>query len=317
MKTKHLVLGATGGIGFSYTVELLSNNIKTTILVRDKEKAIKLFNNNPLLEVIVGDVNNLAQLKEISANKEFIFLGINVPYQLWEVQMENIVSNVIISAQQNKATILFPENNYAFGNIDKPITESTVPVPSTKKGKLRLRLVNSLKRATELNECKVIIVRLPDFFGPNVTNDLVKPMFGEAIQNKSIKWLINADIPHQFAYTPDISKYLFLLTLEHNLPNFFLINYSGITVSSIKDLSEKISRIQGNPKKVKIVPKFILNMIALFAPELKELKENFYQFENSILLIDDKLKNMYPNFNETKLDTALGMTLGWYEHNMK
>ena len=54
MDTKHLVLGATGGIGYSYTVELLSNNIKTTILVRNKEKAIKLFNNNPLLEIIVG-----------------------------------------------------------------------------------------------------------------------------------------------------------------------------------------------------------------------------------------------------------------------
>ncbi|WP_026452180.1 NAD(P)H-binding protein [Aequorivita capsosiphonis] len=133
MDTKHLVLGATGGIGFSYTAELLSHNIKTTILVRDKEKAIKLFKNNPLLEVIVGDVNNLTQLKEISANKEFIFLGINVPYQLWETQMEPIISNVIIAAKQHKATILFPENNYVFGNIDNPITESTVPQPSKKR----------------------------------------------------------------------------------------------------------------------------------------------------------------------------------------
>jgi nucleoside-diphosphate-sugar epimerase len=317
MNTKHLVLGATGGIGFSYTVELLSNNIRTTILVRNKEKAIKLFNNNPLLEVIVGDINNLALLKEISANKEFIFLGINLPYQLWEEQMENIISNVIISAKQNKATILFPENNYAFGNIDKPITESTVPLPSTKKGKLRLTVVNSFKRATERNDCKVIIIRLPDFFGPNVTNALIKPIFEEAIHNKSIKWLINADVPHQFAYTPDVSKYFYLLTLENNLPDFFLINYSGITVSSIKDLSEKISGIQGNPKKVKVAPKFILNIIALFVREVKELKENFYQFENSILLADDKLRNMYPKVNETKLDTALKITLGWYENNLK
>lgn len=317
MKTKHLVLGATGGIGFAYTVELLSNNTKTTILVRDKEKAIKLFKNHPLLEVIVGDVNNLTQLKEISANKDFIFLGINIPYQLWEAQMENIVSNVIIAAEQNKATILFPENNYAFGNINKPISESTVPKPDTKKGKLRLRLVNRLKKATERNDCKVIIIRLPDFFGPNVTNALIKPIFDEAIRNKSIKWIINADVPHQFAFTSDISKYFYSLTLENNLPCFFLINYSGITISSIKKLSEKISAIQGNPKKVKVAPKFLLNIIALFVPEVKELKENFYQFENSIILVDDKLKNMYPNVNETKLDTALKITLDWYENNMK
>ncbi|MCF8371365.1 MAG: hypothetical protein K9H64_07070 [Bacteroidales bacterium] len=101
------------------------------------------------------------------------FSDYNVPYQLWEEQMENIVSNVINTAKQNKATLLFPENNYAYGNIDKPITETTVPLPSTKKGELRLRLVNSLKKASERNDCKVIIVHLPDFFGPNVTNALL------------------------------------------------------------------------------------------------------------------------------------------------
>ncbi|MCF8371364.1 MAG: hypothetical protein K9H64_07065 [Bacteroidales bacterium] len=68
---------------------------------------------------------------------------------------------------------------------------------------------------------------------------------------------------------------------------------------------------------VKIAPKFILNIIALFVPEVKELKENFYQFENSILLVDDKLKNRYPKVNETNLDTALKITLDWYENNMK
>ena len=317
MDTKHLVLGATGGIGYSYTVELLSNNIKTTILVRNKEKAIKLFNNNPLLEIIVGDVNNLNQLKEISANKEFIFLGINVPYQLWEEQMENIISNVILSAKQNTATILFPENNYAFGNIDESITESTVPLPSTKKGKLRLRLVNMLKKAAESNDCKVIIIRLPDFFGPNVTNALIKPIFENAVNNKPIKWLINADIPHQFAYTPDIAKYFHILSQEENIKDFFLINYAGITVKSLKILSEKVSDIASNPAKIKVAPKFILNILALFVSEVKELKENFYQFENSIILNDMKIKNMYPNFKNTNLEIALKTTLHWYENNMK
>jgi len=316
MNTKHLVLGATGGIGFSYTLELLSNNIKTTILVRDKEKANKLFKNNPLLEIVVGDINDLNQLKEISSNKDFIFLGINVSYQFWEEQMENIVLNVIDSAKQNKATILFPENNYAFGNIDKPITESTVPQPSTKKGKLRLRLVNRLKKATERNDCKVIIIRLPDFFGPNVTNALIKPIFEEAVNNKPIKWLINADIPHQFAYTPDIAKYFHLLSQEENINDFFLINYGGITVKSLKTLSEAISNITESPAKVKVAPKFILNIIALFVPEVKELKENFYQFENSILLDDTAMKNRYTNIKNTSLEMALKTTIHWYEDNL-
>ncbi|WP_157418031.1 hypothetical protein [Aequorivita capsosiphonis] len=171
-----------------------------------------------------------------------------------------------------------------------------------------------MKKATERNDCKVIIMRLPNFFGPNVTNALIKPIFEEAIHNKPIKWLMNAAIPHQFAFTPDISKYFHRLTLETDLPNFFLVNYSGITVSSIKNLGEKISVIQGNPKKVKVAPKFLLHLIALFDPEVRELKENFYQFENSILLVDDSLKNRYPEINETTLETALKITLDWYEN---
>jgi hypothetical protein len=144
----------------------------------------------------------------------------------------------------------------------------------------------------------------------------MKPIFEEAIHNKPIKWLLNAAIPHQFAFTPDISKYFHWLTLEPDLPNFFLINYSRITVNSMNHFSEKISAIQGNPKKVKVVPKFLLNIIALFEPEVKELKENFYQFENSILLADSELKNKYSEINDTTLDTALKITLDWHESNM-
>jgi len=317
MNSKHLVLGATGSIGYAYTNLLISKGVKTTIFVRNKERAQELFGKNALLNIVIGDVNNLKELKRVSFDKDFIFCGINVPYQMWETQMKNMISNVIISAKQNNATILFPENNYAFGNVSTAITEETTPHPTTKKGKIRLNLVTQLKEATEKEDCKVIIIRLPDFFGPNVTNGLIKPIFEEAIKNKSIKWIINTNIPHQFAFTSDIANYFYLLTLENNLPNLFLINYSGITVSSIKYLAEKISEIQGNPKKVKVVPKLILNIIAFFAPEVKELKENFYQFENSIILDGDKLKNMYPKVNETKLETALKITLDWYENNMK
>ena len=108
-----------------------------------------------------------------------------------------------------------------------------------------------------------------------------------------------------------------MLTLENNLPNLFSINYGGITVSSIKDFSKRISEIQGNPEKVKVTPKFILNIIALFVPEVKELKENFYQFENSIIIEDSKIKKMYPKIKNTSIEKAIKTTLDWYKSNMK
>lgn len=315
MDKKYLVLGATGGIGYAFTGELIARGIKTTVFVRNVEKAESLFGSNPLIEIIAGDATNLKELKNASYNKDFIFCGINTPYQMWETQMENIISNVIASAKQNRATILFPENHYAFGNIGSPITENMVPKPSTKKGKIRLNLVNRLQTAASKKECKVVIIRLPDFFGPNVTNGLIKPIFNEAIKNKPIKWMINADVPHQFAYTPDVAKYFYLLSQENTLQEFFLINYGGITVDSMKYFSKKISEIQGNPEQVKVAPKLMLNILGLFVPELKELKENFYQFENSIILDDSKLRRMYPKVRNTSLENALENSLKWNKNN--
>lgn len=316
MNTSYLVLGATGGIGYSFTNELIARGIKTSIFVRDANKAKSLFGNNSLIEIIVGDVTNRKELKKASYNKDFIFCGINTPYQMWETHMENIISNVIASAKQNKATILFPDNHYAFGNIEVPITENTVPKPSTKKGEIRLNLINRFREAVNKKECRVVILRLPDFFGPNVTNGLMKPIFDEAVNNKPIKWMINAGVPHQFAYTPDVAKYFYLLSQEDKLQEFFLINYGGITVDSMKTFSMKISEIQGNPEQVKIVPKLMLNILSLFISELKELKENFYQFENSIILDDSKLKRMYPKVSNTSLENALKNTLKWNKNDL-
>ena len=317
METKYLILGATGSIGFAFTNELLSHGLKTTLLVRNKQKAKSLFNNNSLLEIIEGDVNDLSTLKSVAKDKDFIFHGINYPYNLWDKFMKQITQNVIEAAKQNKATILFPGNIYAFGNVLVKITEDSIPNPSTKKGVLRLELKRMLKDAAQQGDCKVVVLRLPDFFGPNVTNGLMKPIFGNAVEKKPIEWLIDADVPHQFVFTNDAAKLFLMLLKENNLPSYFLINYGGEVVASINEWSKTISKISGGTDKVKVNSKTILNILSWFVPVVKELKENFYQFENAILLDDTKLKKHYPNFQPTKMDDAIAETVEWFRNNSK
>lgn len=312
MKNIFLILGATGGIGFSFTNELITRKIHSTIFVRNKEKANQLFGKSEYLEIIEGDINDSKKLMKISKGKKFIFFGINFPYQEWESKFKPALDIVIKASREAKATILFPENNYAFGNVSTPIKESTIPDPTTKKGAVRLKLVQHLKAATKRNDCKAIVVRLPDFFGPNVTNGLMKPIFENAIKNKPMQWLINGNIPHQFAFTPDIAKLFYDLSQEEGLPDYYLLNYSGETVSSIKTLCETISSFTNNSSDVKVTPKFILNMISYFSPEVKSLKENFYQFENTIKLDDTKFSQSFPDFRKTQLSDAVKITIDWY-----
>jgi nucleoside-diphosphate-sugar epimerase len=314
MTSKHLVLGSTGSIGFAYANELLKNNIPLTVLVRNKEKAEKLFGKNPLIEIIVGDATDRNKLKEISKEKEIIFHGINYPYPLWEKNMELVTGNVIEAAGVNHATIIFPGNIYEFGNISE-ISDDTVPNPVTKKGKIRLKLHDLLQAAAESNICHVIFLRLPDFFGPNVTNGLVMPIFGNAAKKKAMSYLINAGIPHQFVFTPDAARLMFQLSLKKNIPAFTQYNYASFVVPSFNDFAKEIAAIGGGPSKVKVMPKWLIIALALFIPVLKELKENFYLFENNVMLNDEKVRKLMPEFHDTEMKAMIKETLDWFRKN--
>lgn len=314
MNSNYLILGATGSIGYAFTRLLLDENIPVTVLVRNREKAEKLFGKNDLLGIEEGDVTDLEKLKSVSKGKPFIFHGINYPYNLWEGNMQKATQNVIGAASQNKATIIFPGNIYEFGPVDE-ITEDMTAKPETKKGKIRLDLFNMLKQAAEESKCKVIFVRLPDFFGPNVTNGLIKPVFGNAAKKKAVNWLVNADVPHQFVFTPDAACVMFLLSKKKKLPAFANYNFGGYEVASVKELAKQISHITGGPAKVSVIPKWLIGILALFNPVVKELKENFYLFEKNVRLNDEKLKKDLPAFKPVSLEEAIRETVEWFREN--
>lgn len=316
MHGKYLILGSTGSIGYAFTTALLARQEPVTILVRSKERALKLFGNSSNLHVIEGDVTNRDLLSTLTSEASYIFHGINYPYHKWEAFMEPITQNIIDAASQNKSILLFPGNIYSFGNVAEEIKESTVPEPATKKGRLRWRLTQLLKNAADEGKCKVIILRLPDFWGPNVLNGLIKPIFGNAAKNKPIEWLIDADIPHQFVYTPDAAQLMLKLSKETKMDDFTLYNYGGKVIPSIKTWAREISSIAQSPDQVKVIPKFVLQIAGIFSPVIKELKENFYQFENSVILNDEKIRSKYPDFKPTPMTEAISETIDWFRTNV-
>lgn len=83
MKCSYLVLGATGSIGYAFTKVLLNRGIVTDIFVRNRFRAETLFDNHPLLRIHTGDMLDTGKLYSLSEKADYIFHGINFPYQEW------------------------------------------------------------------------------------------------------------------------------------------------------------------------------------------------------------------------------------------
>lgn len=322
--TTILVLGATGSIGYAVTQNLLARRFPITILVRNRAKAESLFPNQPTLTIVEGDVQDAALLKRIAAKQDFIFHGINYPYHKWLGNMDTATQKIIDAASQNHATIVLPGNIYNFGNIKEPIRENSRSDPCTRKGQLRVEIEAMLEQAAQAGGCRVINVRLPDFWGPNVLNEGVKPIFENALNGKALPWIVNADIPHQTVYTKDAAEIITRLMIREqqertqtDVPSkpYQVWNYGGTTLPSMRAWFKQISTLTGKPLRVQLYSRFLIRALGVFMPMLRELKEMLYLYENTILLDDKKVLALFPDFRPTPMKDALTETLTWFAQN--
>ncbi len=327
-----LILGATGSIGYAVTANLLARKLPVTILVRNRAKADALFPNEPTLTIVEGDVQDAALLNQIAVGTDFIFHGINYPYNQWFGNMDTATRKVIDAAAQGDSTIIFPGNVYNFGNTKEPIREDSRPNPCTRKGQLRVEIEAMLEQAANAGRCRVMTVRLPDFWGPNVLNDGIRPIFENALNGKALPWILNVDVPHQSVYTSDAAEIIARLILRNwamktssqttaiqaFVKPYEVYNYGGTTLPSIRSWFEQISALTGKSLSVQVYNRFTISMLGLFMPVLREVKEMLYLYENTILLDDSTVLTLFPDFRPTPMNQALTETLTWFsEHQLK
>ena len=313
-----LVLGATGSIGYAVTANLLARCLPVTILVRNRAKADALFPEQSTLTIVEGDAQDAPLLNRLAANKTHIFHGVNYPYDKWFGNMDTVTQKVIDAATANHVTIVFPGNVYNFGNATAPIRENSLPNPITRKGQLRVEIEALLARAANDEVCHVLNVRLPDFWGPNVLNEGVKPVFMNALTGKALPWLVNVDIPHQSVYTLDAAEIIVRLMLRKPQKPYEVWNYGGTTIPSIRSWFGQISAITGKPLKTQVYSRFLIRALGLFMPVMREVKEMLYLYENTVLLDDTKVRTAFPDFQPTPMKQALSETLAWFQkHELK
>ncbi|TPE43705.1 NAD-dependent epimerase/dehydratase family protein [Pontibacter mangrovi] len=313
---RFLVLGGTGSIGYAFAQELLRHQERVTLLVRNRQKAQKLFGPCPTLQLVEGDAQNRDLLKKLGADATHIFHGINYPYEKWQGNMERVTQNVLEAAAINKATIFFPGNIYNFGLIPV-ITETTPQAPTTKKGAIRVKLEQMLRQATDRGECRIINLRMPDFWGPNVMNEGIAPVFRGALAGKPMPWLYRNDIPHQLVYTPDAAKVFYKLAKQPQLPAYVEYNYAGEVVPSIKKWQAQIAEIAGTKPQHKLYPGWLFKLMGLFSAGMREISEMGYLWQHTILLNDEKLHQVLPGLQRTSMQQAIAETLQWHRESLE
>jgi nucleoside-diphosphate-sugar epimerase len=159
----------------------------------------------------------------------------------------------------------------------------------------------------------VLIVRAGDYFGPTVRNGYVDRLFGAARKGKSMQVLGRLDVPHQWAYVPDLARLSVDLLALPNLQPFEVVHCKGHIVSAQHELLQLIANEAGKPGlHIRRLPWWLLRMVALVDPLMREVMEMRYLFDRAVIIDDPRRRELLPQFTGTPLDQAVRDTLASY-----
>ena len=308
---KALVLGASGGMGYSIVHELAERGIQVLAFARDRKKLERLFVSKKNIQIVTGNALNIDQLQRAATDCDAIFHSINIPYQEWEKHLLRIMKNVLEVVKASSAKLVLTDNIYAYGRSQNgKVTEDKPKQPHTKKGKLRLKQIELIKNSG----VPYVIAHFPDFYGPNAENTMLGTTLPYILQNKHSIYVGSQKVAREHIFTPDGAKAIVTLALTEKAygQEWHIPAYETITGEKLVDLLREMT---GYSKKVFTIRKGMIQLLGLFNPFMREVVEMFYLYEEPVVLDGSKYEKEIGPLPKTPYKEGLKQTLAWMKNS--
>lgn len=308
---KVAVLGANGRVAHEVAKAFLAAG-HSVIAVTRNEKCAGLSGD---VEFRAADAMKADDLIAATKGVDFVFNGINPPYDKWEKLVMPMARNVMKAIEASGATHLFIGNVYNYGKeISIGTNEETPHRLSVDKGALREEMENLFKQYAAEHRVKTIIVRAGDFYGGEKSGTWFDMFIAKNLRKGTVTWPGEMSIPHAFAYVPDLAK-VFVSVSERSeeLPEFSEFCFEGHTLRGV-DFAAACEGITGKALKQGRVPWGIFKLTGLFYPLLREVVKMNYLWFTPHSLDGSKLRNFLGNIETTSPKEAIRQAL--YDQNL-
>lgn len=295
------ILGANGVIGRELSLHLpqYSNRIRQ---VSRSPKPV-----NATDELFSADLLDPKATADAVAGSEITYLvaGLKYDHKVWQEQWPRVMRNAIDACKRHGSALVFFDNVYAYGRVNGVMTEATPYNPSSRKGEVRARIATTFMDEVTRGELRGAIVRAADFYGPGAALSVTHATVTERLKKgKTPQWIGNPKAVHTFTYTRDAGR---TLALVGNTPSALGQVWHALT-SKEPITGEQYVRIAcelaHRPYGLQAAPRWLLRMMGIFVPVVRESIEMLYQFEDDY------------RFDSSKAEQAFGLTATTYREGL-
>lgn len=289
------ILGGGGAIGTPLAKELRNYTNKIRIVSRHPNKV------NVTDNLFPADLTRKTELFSAVAGSDIVYLTLGFEKysaKVWREEWPALMQNTIEACKKHGAKLVFFDNVYMYdcdsiGNM----TEETPVNPCSEKGEIRAEVADMVADEFRQKDLSALIARSADFYGPGADNSVLEQTVIQNLKNgKKAMWMADAKKIHNFTFTRDAAKATGLLG---NAPNAYNqiwhlpTDHTKLTGSEWIDLIA--NEMSVNPD-YRTMPPWMMGLLGIFMPIMKELKEMAYQYDRDYF------------FNSAKIEEAFGIT---------
>jgi nucleoside-diphosphate-sugar epimerase len=283
------ILGAKGAIGTSLAKELTSYADKIRLVSRKPKKV----NDHDFL--FAADLAKAEEADEAIAGSEIVYLTVGIDYKtkVWQQVWPLIMRNVIDACKKHNAKLVFFDNMYMYDpDYLNNMTEDTPIRPVSKKGAVRAAIAQMLLNEVKAGSLTAMIVRSADFIGLQ-NSALTETVVKNLMKRKKATWFANVNKLHSFTFVPDAARGTAILG---NTPDAYNQVWHLPTINEPltgKQWIELFAKEAGVPARYQVLSQNMMNILGLFIPVLKELKEMVYQYELDYVFNSNKFEERF------------------------
>jgi nucleoside-diphosphate-sugar epimerase len=286
------ILGAGGAIGVELARALKDYTNDIRLVSRNPKKV------NETDELFKADLLNTTEVKKAVKGSSIVYVTVGFPYnyKIWKECWPKFTENVIDACIVNDCKLVFFDNIYMYDpNYLNGMNEETPINPPSKKGKIRAQIADMILSKVKEGKLTALIARSADFYGPGIKNTsmLTETVFNPFHSGKKANWMASLNFKHSFTYTPDAAKATALLGNTEAAYNQVWHLPTAKNPYTGREWIEAIAKEMKVKPKTQTATKFIVRIIGLFIPLMREMPEMMYQYDRDYVFNSDKFEQHF------------------------
>ncbi len=301
----HVIVGA-GPVG-TQTARSLAGRGERVVVVTRSGSGPDL----PNVERVRADASDPAVLNQLTEGAAVIYNCANPPHHQWATQWPPLAKSLLEAAERNNAVLATVSNLYGYGRVDAPMTELTPLNPHGTKGRIRTQMWLDALATHKAGRVRVTEIRGADYVGRDSQSHLGDRVVPKVLAGKNVKVLGNADQPHSWTFVDDVAELLVTVAADERAWGRAWHVPSNAPISQREAIND-LARVAGvDPVKVGVVPAFVLRVMGLFNPTIRELGEVGYQTQLPFVLDSSAAQSTF-GLTPTPWDDVLGNIVDHY-----